>query len=96
MAKYAPITKSNPATENSDSKSAAESMLSDRYLQSSETVDNPALIYKPFVLMEELLEKLKLINYDVAFCRTLHYRPISRFGLECFCNTLNSSVLFII
>jgi len=81
MSKYAPTTKSNSTAENSDSKAAAESLLSDRHLQSSETIDNPAMIHKPFVLMEELLEKLKLVNYDIDFCRALHYRPISRFGL---------------
>jgi len=80
MAKYAPITRSNPATKNGDSKAAAGSTLSDRHLQSSETVDDPALIHKPFVLMEELLEKLKVVNYDVNFCRALKYKPISRFG----------------
>jgi len=78
MAKYPKV---NPPGENIDSKALAESMLSDRHLQSSETLDNHALIYKPFVLMEELLEKLKLVNYDVYFCRALRYNPISRFGL---------------
>ena len=84
MAKYAPITRSNPATKNGDSKAAAASTLSDRHLQSSETVDDPALIHSPFVLMEELLEKLKVVNYDVNFCRALKYKPISRFGSWCY------------
>lgn len=78
MTKYPKV---NPPGENIDSKALAESMLSDRHLQSSETLDNPALICKQFVLMEELLEKLKLVNYDVYFCRALRYKPISRFGL---------------
>jgi len=80
MARYSPITKSNPATENSDSTAVVGTTLSDRHFRSSESVNNPALIHKPFVLMEELLEKLKLVNYDVNFCRALHYKPLSRFG----------------
>lgn len=43
--------------------------------------DNPNVAYRPFVIMEELLEKLKLINYDIGFCRDKHYKPISRYVL---------------
>jgi len=58
-----------------DSKANAEN--GDRHLQSYE-IDNPALIHRPFVLMEELLEKLRLVNYDVDFCHASRYKPISR------------------
>ena len=77
-------TKSKPTTENDDSKAATGVVLSDRRHHSSDTVDNPALMHQPFVLMEELLEKLKLINYDVDFCHALHFKPISRCCSYCY------------
>ena len=76
-------TKSKQTKENDDSKASTGVTPSDRHLQSSET-DNPALIHRPFVLMEELLEKLKLVNYDVDFCRAFHCKPISRCSSYCF------------
>lgn len=90
MAKYSLTTKNNPAME-SDSKVVPGITTSDRHLlQSTETVDyNPALIHRPFDLMEELLEKLKLVNYDVDFCRALRYKPLNRFGS---CSSLKSAV----
>jgi len=71
-------TKSKPTTENDDSKTATGVASGDRHHHSSDTVDNPALIHQPFVSMEELLEKLKLVNYDVDFCHAFHFKPISR------------------
>lgn len=40
--------------------------------------EGPGQLYHPFVLMEELVEKLKLLKYDIHFCRELHQKPISR------------------
>lgn len=37
-----------------------------------------ASAYSPFVLMEELLDKLKLLNYENACCRPLGIKPFSR------------------
>jgi len=34
--------------------------------------------YQPFVIMEELLDKLKLLHYDDGFCRQLGLKPFSR------------------
>jgi len=71
-------TKNKPTAENDDSKATAALTLSDRHHHSSDTINNPGLIHQPFVLMEELLEKLKLVNYDVDFCHAFHFKPISR------------------
>ncbi|XP_067675036.1 intraflagellar transport protein 57 homolog [Haliotis asinina] len=38
----------------------------------------PGLIYMPFVIMEELLDKLRLLNYEKEFSRKLNLKPISR------------------
>jgi len=35
--------------------------------------------YQPFVIMEELLDKLKLLHYDDGFCRQLGLKPFSRY-----------------
>jgi len=36
--------------------------------------------YQPFVIMEELLDKLKLLHYDDGFCRELGLKPFSRYA----------------
>jgi len=38
-----------------------------------------AAAYQPFVIMEELLDKLKLLRYDDGFCRQLGFKPFSRY-----------------
>ena len=38
----------------------------------------PGLVYMPFVLMEELLDKLRLLGYDREFARKMNLKPISR------------------
>jgi len=40
--------------------------------------------YQPFVIMEELLDKLKLLHYDDSFCRQLGLKPFSRYNKETF------------
>jgi len=37
-----------------------------------------ATMYQPFLIMEELLDKLKLLHYDDGFCRQLGFKPFSR------------------
>lgn len=38
----------------------------------------PGDVYQPFVVMEELLDKLKLLRYEESFCRQLGFKPFSR------------------
>ena len=38
----------------------------------------PGLVYMPFVVMEDLLDKLKLLNYEEEFVKDLRMRPLSR------------------
>ena len=39
----------------------------------------PGMLYQPFVIMEELLDKLKLLHYEDGYCRQLGMKPFSRF-----------------
>ena len=39
----------------------------------------PGDAYQPFVIMEELLDKLKLLRYEESFCRQLGFKPFSRY-----------------
>ncbi|KAK2170119.1 hypothetical protein LSH36_4g09041 [Paralvinella palmiformis] len=38
----------------------------------------PGGAYQTFLIMEELLDKLKLLNYETTFCRQLGFKPFSR------------------
>lgn len=38
----------------------------------------PGLLYMPFVIMEELLDKLRLLDYDKDFARKMNLKPINR------------------
>lgn len=38
----------------------------------------PGLVYMPFVIMEDLLDKLRLLDYEQNFCRERNLKPISR------------------
>lgn len=38
----------------------------------------PGLAYMPFVIMEELLDKLRLLDYDRDFSRKMNLKPINR------------------
>lgn len=38
----------------------------------------PGLVYMPFVIMEELLDKLRLLDYDRDFSRKMNLKPINR------------------
>lgn len=41
--------------------------------------------YRPFIIMEELLEKLKLLSYERDFCSHRFLTPISRHScFQCF------------
>ena len=41
----------------------------------------PGLVYMPFVIMEDLLDKLRLLDYEQEFCRERNMKPISRLVL---------------
>ncbi len=41
----------------------------------------PGLAYQPFVVMEELLDKLKLLHYEESFCKQLAFKPFSRYTI---------------
>ena len=41
----------------------------------------PGLVYMPFVIMEDLLDKLRLLDYEQDFCRERNMKPISRLVL---------------
>ncbi|ESO01572.1 hypothetical protein HELRODRAFT_192188 [Helobdella robusta] len=40
--------------------------------------EGPGAAYQTFVIMEELLDKLKLLNYEDGYCKRLSNKPISR------------------
>ena len=43
-----------------------------------ESEGGPVLQYMPFVVMEDLLDKLKLLNYKLEFVSELKMRPLNR------------------
>ena len=44
----------------------------------TELSENPLLAHMVFVKMDELMDKLKILNYENRFCRELKFRPIPR------------------
>ncbi|KAE8748035.1 hypothetical protein FOCC_FOCC005230 [Frankliniella occidentalis] len=46
--------------------------------QAEETDVGPGQLYAPFLLMEGVLDKLKLLNYDKEFIRELKMKPLNR------------------
>ena len=40
----------------------------------------PGVQFMPFVVMEDLLDKLKLLDYEVEFVSELRMRPLNRLG----------------
>jgi intraflagellar transport protein 57 len=40
--------------------------------------DGAGAVYRPFVVMEELLDKLKLLHYEDGYCRQLGMKPFAR------------------
>lgn len=41
----------------------------------------PGAAYMQFVLMEGIIEKLKLLDYEKLFCQELGFKPFSRFAI---------------
>ncbi|TRY72250.1 hypothetical protein TCAL_03146 [Tigriopus californicus] len=53
--------------------------MGDEEFDEADIVDGgPGLAYMPFVVMEDLLDKLKLLDYEEEFVKELRMRPLSR------------------
>ena len=46
--------------------------------EEGEEPGGPGAAYQTFLVMEELLDKLKLLHYEATFCRQLGFKPFSR------------------
>ena len=56
----------------------------------------PGLQFMPFVVMEDLLDKLKLLDYEVEFVSELRMRPLNRLVISvlvnCYLSRLFNSI----
>ncbi len=43
--------------------------------------DNPLLAQLVFVKMEDIMDKLKLLNYEADFCKILKMKPFPKYRL---------------
>lgn len=43
--------------------------------RSGDVSDNPLLAHLVFVKMEDIMDKLKLLNYEKGFCKDLKFKP---------------------
>lgn len=41
--------------------------------------DNPLLFQLVFAKMEDIMDKLKLLDYESKFCKKLKFKPFSRY-----------------
>ena len=46
---------------------------------SPEEEEGPGVLFKPFITMEDLLDKLKLLDYEAEFSSQMRMRPLNRF-----------------
>ena len=44
--------------------------------------DNPLLAQLVFVKMEEVMDKLKLLDYEEGFCAALKFKPFPRWSVR--------------
>lgn len=49
--------------------------------RTGELSENPLLTHLIFVKMEDIMDKLKLLNYESGFCKKLKFKPFSRYTL---------------
>ena len=60
----------------------------------------PGLQFMPFVVMEDLLDKLKLLDYEVEFVSELRMRPLNRLvialSVDCYSITKPSRHYFVL
>ena len=59
--------------------------------------DNPLLAHLVFVKMEEIMDKLKLLDYETGFCKKLKFKPFPRQVLMLYTYPIRllNSVIFI-
>ena len=48
---------------------------------SEEAMSGPGAAYHVFVIMEELVDKLKLLHYEQTYCKQLGFKPFSRYSI---------------
>lgn len=70
---------SRPSASNAGGGSAAGGAAVAVAAAAEEDAPNP---YAAFVLMENLHDKLKLLNYDARFCQAKQMPPIGRYEAE--------------
>ena len=51
--------------------------------RTGELSENPLLTHLIFVKMEDIMDKLKLLNYEAGFCKKLKFKPFSRYRPSC-------------
>ena len=47
--------------------------------RTGELSENPLLTHLIFVKMEDIMDKLKLLNYEARFCKRLKFKPFARY-----------------
>lgn len=55
-------------------------MESEEGRRGGELSDNPLLVHLVFVRMEDLADRLKLLDYETRFCKQHKFKPFSRQG----------------
>lgn len=50
--------------------------------EAEELDGGPGLAYMPFVVMDDLLDKLKLLNYDKEFLQEHRMKPVNRYASQ--------------
>ena len=52
--------------------------MTGRQIEQEEVEQGPGHVYSSFIIMEDLLDKLKLLNYEKEIVMTLKMRPLNR------------------
>ena len=66
-----------------DKKESEEAINSEvNWTQQETSEGGPGLLHHQFVVMEELVEKLKFLNYEFEYCRKLNRSPINRYIIK--------------
>ena len=53
-------------------------MEDQKFIRDENSDNGPGATYATFLEMEELLDKLKLLNYDQEFIKSLKMKPLTR------------------
>ena len=59
--------------------SSTSTVAADRTRGDDGEIGGPGAAYQVFVVMEEFLDKLKLLHYEETFCRQLGFKPFNRY-----------------